>query len=211
MGGTSNRLITTVAPRAGTAPYRRVRATWTVPIPPRTQGFLQVRQLLSNVTDSARLPTRALILIDTGLPALRRAGRLPRGTPTRVTHRAFALASRLAHSQLRSARQPAHNCRFAELGASGWRDPNSLNWRLATDSSPLSMLPARGGNWTDPKSGTRVGEARFHYGYGSVLDVTEASVLATPSGSIASIRLLPPHPPGGAWLHSVAQQRVVRQ
>jgi len=54
-------------------------------------------------------------------------------------------------------------------------DPNSLNWRLA--SRLFATVNAAAARYPDdPEVWYAVGEARFHYGYGSIFDVSEESV-----------------------------------
>jgi serine/threonine-protein kinase len=142
------------------------------------KAFLQGEQYYRRTSwDSAEASYARSISIDTGFAlALRRAGQVMawRVNETDSTSRAFALR---AGSRIRSLAPrdslliTADSLRAALQGS----DPNSLNWRLTTRLfATLKAAAARYPN--DPEVWYVVGEARFHYGYGSIFDVSEESV-----------------------------------
>ncbi len=151
------------------------------------KAFLQGEQYYRRTSwDSAAASYARAISIDTGFAlALRRAGQVTawHTSETDSTTRAFALR---AGSHIRSLAPRDSLLITADSLSSVLQgsDPNSLNWRLASRLfATVNTAAARYPN--DPEVWYVVGEARFHYGYGSIFDVSEESVRDAFKRSIA--------------------------
>jgi serine/threonine-protein kinase len=142
------------------------------------KAFLQGEQYYRRTAwDSAALSYERAIGLDSGFAlALRRAGQVTawRTNETDSTTRALALR---AGSRIRSLAPRDSLLITADSLSSALQggDANNLNWALArrlfaTVNEAATRYP------DDPEVWYIVGEARFHYGYGSVFDISEASV-----------------------------------
>ena len=142
------------------------------------KAFLQGEQYYRRTSwDSAEASYARAIAIDTGFAlALRRAGQVTawHASETDSAARAFALR---AGSRIRSLAPRDSLLITADSLSSALQggDPNLPNWRLArrlfaTVSEAAKRYP------DDPEVWYVVGEARFHYGYGSIFDVSEESI-----------------------------------
>src|SRR5256714_708867 len=142
------------------------------------KAFLQGEQYYRRTSwDSAAAAYARAISIDTGFAlALRRAGQVTawHTNESDSTTRTFALrAGARIHSLAPrdSLLITADSLSSALQGG----DPNTLNWRLAQRLfETVAAATARYPN--DPEMWYAMGEARFHYGYGSIFDVSEESV-----------------------------------
>ena len=142
------------------------------------KAFLEGEQYYRKTSwDSAAASYARAIVIDTGFAlALRRAGQVTawHTSETDSATRAFALR---AGSRIRSLAPRDSLLITADSLSSALQggDPNVPNWRLtrrlfATVAEAARRYP------DDPEVWYVVGEARFHYGYGSIFDVSEESV-----------------------------------
>ncbi len=142
------------------------------------KAFLQGEQYYRRTSwDSAAAAYARAVSIDTGFAlALRRAGQVTAWHTNErdSTARAFALR---AGSRIHSL-APRDSLLITAASLSSalqGGDPNSMNWDLArrlfaTVSAAAARYP------DDPEVWYAVGEARFHYGYSSIFDVSEESI-----------------------------------
>jgi eukaryotic-like serine/threonine-protein kinase len=150
------------------------------------RAFLEGEQYYRRTSwDSAAASYARAIVIDTGFAlALRRAGQVTawHTSETDSATRAFALR---AGSRIRSLAPRDSLLITADSLSSALQggDPNVLNWHLArrlfaTVDEAADRYP------DDPEVWYVVGEARFHYGYGSIFDVSEQNIRAAFKRSI---------------------------
>jgi len=142
------------------------------------KAFLQGEQFYRNTSwDSAAAAYSRAISIDTGFAlALRRAGQVTAWHTNESDSTTRALALR-AGARIHSLAPRDSLLITADSLSSALQggDPNSLKWALARRLfSTVNAAAARYPD--DPEVWYAVGEARFHYGYGSIFDVSEESV-----------------------------------
>jgi serine/threonine-protein kinase len=151
------------------------------------KAFLQGEQYYRRTSwDSAAASYARAISIDTGFAlALRRAGQVTAWRTNESDSGTRALALR-AGARIHSLAPRDSLLITADSLSSALQggDPNSMNWRLArrlfvTVNAAAARYP------DDPEVWYAVGEARFHYGYGSIFDVSEESVRDAFKRSIA--------------------------
>jgi serine/threonine-protein kinase len=151
------------------------------------KAFLQGEQYYRRTSwDSAAASYARAISIDTGFAlALRRAGQVTAWHTNESDSGTRALALR-AGARIHSLAPRDSLLITADSLSSALQggDPNSMNWRLArrlfvTVNAAATRYP------DDPEVWYVVGEARFHYGYGSIFDVSEESVRDAFKRSIA--------------------------
>jgi serine/threonine-protein kinase len=151
------------------------------------KAFLQGEQYYRRTSwDSAAASYARAISIDTGFAlALRRAGQVTAWHTNESDSGTRALALR-AGARIHSLAPRDSLLITADSLSSALQggDPNSMNWRLArrlfvTVNAAAARYP------DDPEVWYAVGEARFHYGYGSIFDVSEESVRDAFKRSIA--------------------------
>ena len=142
------------------------------------KAFLQGEQYYRRTSwDSAAAAYARAVSIDTGFAlALRRAGQVTAWHTNErdSTARAFALR---AGSRIHSL-APRDSLLITAASLSSalqGGDPNSLNWGLA--KRLFATVKAAAARYPDdPEVWYALGEARFHYGYSSIFDVSEESV-----------------------------------
>src|SRR2546423_4545310 len=151
------------------------------------KAFLQGEQYYRRTSwDSAAAAYSRAISIDTGFAlALRRAGQVTAWHTNESDSTTRSLAIR-AGSRIHSLAPRDSLLITADSLSSALQggDPNTLNWRLArrlfaTVNAAATRYP------DDPEVWYAVGEARFHYGYGSIFDVSEESVRDAFTRSVA--------------------------
>src|SRR5437868_5194561 len=142
------------------------------------KAFLQGEQYYRRTSwDSAAVAYSRAISIDTGFAlALRRAGQVTAWHTNESDSATRSLALR-AGSRIHSLAPRDSLLITADSLSSALQggDPNTLNWPLARRLfSTVNVAATRYPD--DPEVWYAVGEARFHYGYGSIFDVSEESV-----------------------------------
>src|SRR6185436_19570936 len=151
------------------------------------KAFLQGEQYYRRTSwDSAAAAYARAISIDTGFAlALRRAGQVTAWHTNESDSSTRGLALR-AGSRIHSLAPPDSLLITADSLSAALQggDGNSMNWGLAkrlfaTVRAAATRYP------DDPEVWYAVGEARFHYGYGSIFDVSEESVRDAFERSIA--------------------------
>jgi hypothetical protein len=142
------------------------------------KAFLQGEQYYRRTSwDSAAAAYSRAISLDTGFAlALRRAGQVTAWHTSESDSTTRALALR-AGARIHSLAPRDSLLITADSLSSALQggDPNTVKWPLARRLfSTVNAAAARYPD--DPEIWYAVGEARFHYGYGSVFDVSEESV-----------------------------------
>jgi eukaryotic-like serine/threonine-protein kinase len=151
------------------------------------KAFLQGEQYYRKTFwDSASVAYAHAISIDSGFAlALRRAGQVTawQKSETDSATRAFALRAGSRNHRL-APRDSLLIAADSLSSALEGGDPNLPNWRIArrlfaTVNAAAARYP------DDPEVWYVVGEARFHHGYGSIFDISEAEVRDAFKRSIA--------------------------